>query len=111
MKTLNKISVGDILVCTWGYEACLANFYRVVARTDKSIKVRELDQIRTGGWIEGTAAPKINPDVFLGEVIKTVRVKSHQHHKDPNLFIEYVRIDDHFCTKWSGVPVATFNHH
>jgi hypothetical protein len=65
---MKKIEVGDILFSTFGYEACLARFWKVVGRTAKSLKIAQiLDQKHTGNWHAGTSVPVINGN--LGPVM------------------------------------------
>lgn len=109
MKTVKKIKVGDVLVRTWGYDARLANFYKVIARTPASVKVRELDQIRAGDWHDGTSTPtdtfKANAEEFRP------RVKVMTSFRNENVMNEYVTIKDNLCDIWDGNPVKTYNHH
>lgn len=95
---------GDILVSTWGYEARLATFFKVIGVTAKSVKLAELvDQVRTGDWMSGTAKPA--PNSRLGETV-TKRVKANY------AGTPCVKINS-FSTayKWDGNPIQTYNHH
>ena len=62
--------VGDILFGTYGYEACIPTWAKVVGVTGKSVKVVEIDSVcsnyRTGG-MEWTATPQV--DSPIGEVM------------------------------------------
>lgn len=54
-----KLEIGTILCSTWGYEAKIANFYKVVKLTSKMVTLQELPKIETGNWIE------VNPCLIL----------------------------------------------
>jgi hypothetical protein len=102
---MKPIEVGDILVATWGYDACLATFYKVVGRTAKSLKIAKiLQNINTGDWCAGTAAPK--PDSDLGPVMtKRICVANWKGE-------EYVSVNDSAnAYPWIGIPINTYNHH
>lgn len=99
----NKIKVGDILISTFGYDARIACFWKVVARTQKSLKIaRLLDHDKTGGWDAGTDKPA--KDSRLGEV------------KTKRLIVKYddtemVNTGYGFASIWNGEAVNTYNHH
>lgn len=98
------MKTGDILVSTWGYEARIASFYKVVGTTPKSVKIAELvDHIRTGDWVGGTSKP--DPNSRHGNIM-TKRVMSNY------AGVPCVKINS-FSTayKWDGNPVQTYNHH
>jgi hypothetical protein len=98
-----KIKLGDILVSTYGYDAGLANFYKVVARTAKTVKICRLhDIVHTGNWVDGTAAPK--PDSRMGDMLTK---KIHVGHNG----YEYLDTDLGMASLWDGKPVNTYNHH
>jgi len=101
---MKSIQVGDILVATWGYDACLATFYKVVGRTAKSLKVAKMKQtIDTGDWVAGTSQPKLDSD--LGPVeTKRIHVSSWKGE-------EYVVANNTHAYLWDGKPVNTHNHH
>jgi hypothetical protein len=102
---MKKIEVGDILFSTFGYEACLARFWKVVGRTAKSLKIAQiLDQKHTGNWHAGTSVPVINGN--LGPVMVR-RIIIADWNKSES-------VDTNgrgFAYPWDGEPIDTYNHH
>lgn len=98
-----KIKIGDILVSTYGYDARLAAFWKVVARTAKTVKICRLrDIIHTGTWADGAAAPM--PNSKMGVMLtKKIQIEHTGY--------EYVRTDRGEASLWDGKPVNTYNHH
>ena len=101
MKT---IQVGDILYSTFGYNARLATFWKVLKHTEKSVTMaRLIDNSHTGDWSDGTTAPLKNSR--HGEVIR----------KKVKIWYDYSKefVEDGFgCAKhWDGEPIKTYNHH
>lgn len=100
--TNHEVSVGDIFCGTYGFEACIAKFMKVVAVKNTMVHLIELGQVHTGNWFAGTATPT---DATVGDVI----VKKMQKRPDENVFI---RFDTYLrMYKWNGKPVDTYNHH
>ena len=100
---MKKIEVNDILFSTFGYEACLARFWKVVGRTAKSLKIAEiLDNKQTGTWHDGTSTPIINSR--LGPVM-TRRINTAGS-------CESVETNGRGTAyPWDGQPINTYNHH
>ena len=96
----NTFKVGDILLGTWGYEACIATFAQVTAVKPKSIVVREIGQTRKNqdcmNWV---STP--NRDEFVGPPM-VKKVTKYNSIKWTN-----------YCGlhKWSGSPVECYNVH
>lgn len=42
------MQVGDILLASWGYEANISDFYRVINRTAKTVTVEKLESMTVG---------------------------------------------------------------
>lgn len=104
MNNTNSIKAGDILVSTWGYDACIADFYKVTARKNKSIYLVPLARSDTGDWVAGTSAPA-SPEVPTGPAIRRL-IKSSAYSG------EYVKINSYAgAYLWNGKPVSTYNHH
>ena len=99
----NKIKVGDILVSTWGYDACIADFYKVVGRTTASLKLVRLQNKNAGDWVAGTSEPDLGRPSY-GK-ISTARLKSYYTGS------ECVKVNGHIASLWNGKPVSTYNHH
>jgi len=98
MTNLETIQIGDILYSTWGYEQTNVNFYKVVGRTEKNLKIQEIETIRkpNSEFMSYDAIPdegKSKGKAMLRK-IKTCMNR------------EYVRPCDYFSAhKWSGMPV------
>ena len=104
MNNTKSIKVGDILVSTWGYDACLADFYKVTARKNKSIYMVPLAKSNTGDWVAGTSAPA-SPEVPAGPAFRRLV-------KTCGSYGEYVKgHSDASAFLWNGRPVSTYNHH
>ena len=97
------MKIGDILVNTFGYDARIATFWKVVGKTAKSVKIaRMLDTYSTGDWSDGTTAAKT--DSRLGNV--TTRRLTNSYDNRPCVKTEYG-----FAYVWDGKPLRTYNHH
>ena len=97
------MKTGDILVSTFGYEARIATFWKVVGKTAKSVKIaRMLDGVATGDWSDGTSSA--NPNSRLGKTV-TKRVMSSYDGSD------CVKTEYGYAYAWDGKPVKTYNHH
>ena len=100
----NLPKVGDVLVSTSGYEACIAHFAKVVEVTKASVKIVRLssnDTYKQGG-MEWTSIP--NVDDLCGEVT-TKRFKAFEN--------TYKVKDTSYCNfyPWSGEPISCYNYH
>ena len=103
MNNTKSIKVGDILLSTWGYDACIADFYKVVGRTAASLKIVCLQNRNTGDWVAGTSEPIVNFPATCKVI--TARLKSYYDGS------ECVKVNGHIASLWNGKPVATYNHH
>lgn len=95
--------VGDILVSTFGYEACIARFAKVVAVTKASVKVVSLRANEThNGPMEWTSVPDVDA---AGEEVSTRRFRACGN--------TYSVRDGSISTyrPWSGKPVNCYNYH
>ena len=96
-----KYKVGDILVSTWGYEARLATFWKVLKVTAKTVKIAKITaNIKTGDWWAGADVPDLNSPLGRTE---NPRIR-------PNS--DYLKTKDYgLAYLWDGKPVSTYNHH
>lgn len=100
---VNGPKVGDILCSTYGYEACIAHFAKVVEVLGKSVRIELL------GTIDNYTSPmtwdsKPNVDSSGGEVY-TKRFKPCG---------DSYSVKDTSCAtfyKWSGKPINCYNYH
>lgn len=71
-----KHTVGDILVCSWGYDQTNIDYYQVVGVTKSSVKIREILKTRLESDGSGTQDAMIPlPNRFDGEKTMTKRVR------------------------------------
>ncbi len=99
-----KINVGDVLVGKYGYEADIAEFYKVVKRTPKQVVLVELEQHRDyDGLMDWVAVP-------CGNVAgKPIRRKVKKAWRGDG---EYVSISDYESAYvWDGKPESCYNYH
>lgn len=96
---------GDVLVSTWGYDARLATFWKVLKVTAKTVKIVELkDQRHTGDWFKGTSEPILNDN--YGKV-ENPRIKDFRSDG-----VKCLKTKDYgYAYLWDGKPVNTYNHH
>ena len=53
IKEEQKIKIGDIMVCVWGYSMILTDWVEVVKETPKTLVVEELQSKSVSGVIDG----------------------------------------------------------
>lgn len=91
----NKLQVGHMLVCSWGYEQTNIDFYqvtRVISATMVEIRAIASTTVKEDSWASGKCVP--SPDAFKGEPMRKRVV-----HGDS------VRINDrHTANLWDGRP-------
>ena len=69
-----KVNVGDIFVCSWGYDQTNIDYYKVLEVKNKSVVIVSIGQTRTyTGHMQGECTPV--PNVVIGEP-KTKRVNA-----------------------------------
>ena len=93
--------IGDILVCEFGYNCRLVNFYEVVGKTKsgQSVRLRQVKEkfVEHDGYGQ---AGKVVPDVVEDGKIITKRILNGYQNRP------YVKIDEHmYAYKWDGQPV------
>lgn len=101
---VNGPKVGDILVSTYGYEACIAHWAKVVAVGKNSIKIVRLgcNNKYTGG---GGMTWESTPDLNTAGNPETKRFKP---------IGESYRVKDSDCANfyvWGGKPISCYNYH
>jgi len=100
---VNGPKVGDILVSCWGYEACIAHWAKVVAVTDKSVKLQFLGaRDDHTGPMEWTSMPDLNR---AGAKIVTKRFQpaGDSYRVKESSFSNFY--------KWDGKPISCYNYH
>jgi len=100
---VNGPKVGDILVSTYGFEACIAHFAKVVAVTKSSVKLELLRGIDTyTSPMNWDSVPDVNAgsDTFVTKRFKACG--DSYKVKDTSYSTYYV---------WTGKPVNCYNYH
>lgn len=101
MKTIKE---GDILVSTFGYDARITTFTKVLKRTAKSVTIARLLNLEsTGDWMDGTSAPSAKSE--LGPT--SCRKISMWYDNS----CECINDGYGVASLWDGNPVRTYNHH
>ena len=101
---INKPVAGDILCGSYGYEASIARFYKVLKVTNASVVIAQLDanNVYKQGGMDWTSTPIL--DSVVGDEL-TKRFK-------PCGDSYFVKLSS-YCTlyKWSGKSVECYNYH
>lgn len=72
-NTSSSIKVGDVFLCSWGYDQTNTDFYQAVGLTKASVKVRRIrHSVVETGMMCGQSTPIVNS--FIGDEIKTKRI-------------------------------------
>ena len=126
------MQVGDILLCSWGYEANISDFYRVTKRTASTVTVEKLkaqtvgfgdfydarrvmptDEVATEReWVSATQDYVTKPKV-LKRKVKNYTTKSYNTAQGDYEFTrEYIQINEYSRAYiWSGDEQIDYNHH
>jgi hypothetical protein len=130
LPEFKAIAVGDILLCSWGYEANISDFYRVIKRTAATLTVEKL-KAQTIGHGDFYDARRVMPSdevaternwhadgevwepVILKRKIKSQTTKSwNAAFGDYEFTKEYIQIRDYSrAYLWSGDEQIDYNHH
>jgi hypothetical protein len=79
----NQVKVGDVFVCSWGYEQTNVDFYQVTRTMNKAIEIREIKkEKRETGNMSGVCTPIIN--AYVGEPMR----KTPKHRGGANVTIK-----------------------
>ena len=101
---INKPVVGDVLCGSYGYEASIANFFKVLKVTNASVVIAQLDanNVYAQGGMDWTSTPILD-SVVGDELIKRFKPCGDSY---------FVKLSS-YCTlyKWSGKSVECYNHH
>jgi len=98
-KAVEDVAVGDILECNWGYSMSLVDYYKVIERKKKSIKLAKLEtKIVEGDGGRGKCIPTLQtkPDQYVDG--KLFRI-GYKYSKDV-----VCQVNGHSCEYWDGKP-------
>lgn len=98
---MNPYQIGDVLVSSWGYDQTNVNYFQVVWKSEKSIRVKEIgSRIDEDGFMCGHAMPVKNEFVDRKWLRIPPEGKLCRVSEDG-----WVRIDDVIhAHKWDGQP-------
>ena len=100
---VNGPKVGDILVSTYGYDACIASFAKVVGVTKSSVKIQMIGHIEDHtGPMTWNAMPDFNR---VGEEVSTRRFKAY----GDSYSVKSTSFSNFY--PWSGKPISCYNYH
>jgi hypothetical protein len=92
-----RAQVGDILVCSWGYDQTNVDYYEVVAVKGSTCTIREIGaRVVDGGRGSERVAPVAG--AFIGEPMTGKRVQKTYGGG------YCVKVDDHHASQWDGQP-------
>ena len=102
MKGKTMFEVNDIIVCSYGYNCRLVDFYKVVGitKSGKSIKIRQVGEklISHDGY--GQAGFVKPSDEFVSDKVLTRKIQEGS-------WKPYVKVDDYkYGYQWDGKEVA-----
>lgn len=95
-------NVNDIIVCNFGYNCHLVNFYKVVGvtKSGKSVKVRQLKEKVVSHDGCGQAGLVVPSDEFNSEKVLTRKIQEGS-------WKPYIKVEDYmYGYKWDGKEVA-----
>ncbi len=98
-----KLKVGDVLICNWGYGQTNIEFYKIIDKTKLGVKIIPMDD-EIIEWDENTwFGKKIPSKPKYGAKPMTRKIKQSQYSG------EYISITSYSgAWKWDGEP-ATFD--
>lgn len=100
MKTIKE---GDILYSTFGYDAQIVCFWKVLKRSAKQATLARLNNITTGDCFDGSTVADLNSPTK--EIIrKKVGTWASRN-------CESVNTGYGVTLHWDGEPLKTYNHH
>ena len=114
-----RIEEGDILVGSYGYEASIAEWYRVVKRTPKMVTLQRLEgkKVATHGYEGWEEVPSDKPYEYFGE--QTIIRRKVQPAVTPcDGYLDGYDVMESCWTEsfihafiWDGEPVDCYNYH
>lgn len=126
------IEVGDILLASWGYDANISDFYRVIKRTAATVTVEKLKSQTVGfgdfydarrvmpteevaterEWDSATGDYTIKPVVLKRKVKSSTAKGWNPVDGDYAITREYIQPREYnYAFIWSGDEQIDYNHH
>jgi hypothetical protein len=127
-----KIEVGDILLASWGYEANISDFYRVIKRTAATVTVEKLQSQTLGAgnfydsrrvmpsdvvaternWDNETQDYVTKPVILKRKVKSSTASGWNPIEGEYAITREYIQPRDYsYAHIWSGDEQIDYNHH
>jgi len=101
-EVINGPKVGDVIVSNWGYEANIASFAKIIAVTNKSVKLVRLGaNDKYTGAMEWTSTPDFSKPGKI-ETKRFTPAGNSYRVKDSTFANFYL---------WNGKPVNCYNYH
>ena len=105
--TVASPKVGDVLMGTYGYEACIPTFVKVVGVSGKSINVQHIETRSVykpnGAGMEWTVFP--NKDVVAGPIVRKMFKAAGNGYK-----VKWSSYQNLYGP-WTGTSVEAYNYH
>jgi len=101
INAINKVKIGDIFINSWGYDQTNIDYYQVVKKSKKTIKIRAISsEVVEDGFMQGQSKPKIND--FVGEELQ----KTPYEYTDDSCLSGRVYLTSTYGSmqKWDGTP-------
>lgn len=132
MVETKPIAVGDILLCSWGYDANISDFYRVIKRTAATVTVEKLksvtvglgdfydarrvmpsDEVATEREWDSATQDYVTKPIILKRKVKSRTAKGwNPIEGDYAITREYIQPRDYsYAHIWSGAEQIDYNHH
>ena len=94
---LQKVEIGSIFVNTWGYDQTNQDFYIVISKTEKSIKIKQLKtKITETGFMSGIIEPL--KEFKEDSEVLTKRLKYDNEGE------AYINMEFGWCDLWDNKP-------
>jgi hypothetical protein len=102
--TTENIPIGTIFNWSWGWEQTNVNFFQVIAKTEKTLTLQEINSEYKGGDMSGVKMPI--KDNFTNE--KPMRKKLGDiGATTPQYFI---KMEYGWCSIWDGTPQSVSSY-
>lgn len=126
------IEVGDILLASWGYDANISDFYRVIKRTAATVTVEKLKSQTVGmgdfydarrvmptnevaterEWDSATGEYEVKPVILKRKVKSSTARGWNPIEGDYAITREYIQPREYsYAFIWSGDEQIDYNHH
>ena len=111
---MSTIPVGQVFVTTGGYDANFADFFKVVGKTTKSVKLVKIGKKRVsvGQNCMEHGSVVADPSVTEGTV-KTVGVRAYEYGGKTNVAVSVKSFNciGQAAYPWGGQAISEYNYH